>query len=184
MKIGIIDSGMGGLAVGKKLNDISNNIIYILDKSYFPYGDKSKEFLIKRGIILCNLLIKKYNVDIIILACNTLSIYAYKFLKKYFKIKIYDIFSYFVNYLSSNNTIIGTKNTIDYIKENYDINVLDGTDFIYAIENKLNLEKYINEINKIKTNILILGCTHFLNINDFKIKTFDQINMLKEDIKK
>lgn len=183
MKIGIIDSGRGGLALGKKLNDISNSIIYILDKSFFPYGDKSMEFLIKRSIILCNLLIK-YNVDIIILACNTLSIYAYKFLKNYFNIKIYDVFSYFINFLNSNNTIIGSKNTIKYIKENYNINVIDGTDFIYAIENKLNLETYINEINKIKTNVLILGCTHFLNINNFKIKTLDQIAMLKEDIKK
>lgn len=183
MRIGIIDSGKGGLALGKKLNDISNNIIYILDKSYFPYGNKSKEFLIKRSIYLCNLLIK-YNVDIIILACNTLSIYVYDFLKKYYNIKIYDVFSYFINFLNPYNTIIGTKNTVNYIKDKYNINIIDGTDFIYAIENKLNIDIYINEINKIKTNLLILGCTHFLNIDNFKIKTLDQIEMLKEDIKK
>ena len=30
-----------------------------MDKGYFPYGKKSKEFLLKRSLYLCDYLIKK-----------------------------------------------------------------------------------------------------------------------------
>ena len=46
-----------------------------MDKAYFPYGNKSIEFLLKRSLYLCEYLIKN-NVSEIILACNTLSLIA------------------------------------------------------------------------------------------------------------
>lgn len=183
MKIGIIDSGRGGLAVGNRLRDVGNEFIFLLDKSFFPYGNRSKEFLIKRAIYLCKVLIN-YNVDLIVVACNTLSIYAYNFLKIYFKIRIYDVFSYFVPYLNPNNTIIATKGTIAFVKEHYSVKTIDGSDFINAIEEKEDLDKYVAKINNIKTNLLLLGCTHFLEVEAFKINTLNQIAMLKEDLLK
>ena len=47
MRIGIIDSGKGGLAVAKKIKKKEDQLLILLDQGFFPYGTKSKEFLFK-----------------------------------------------------------------------------------------------------------------------------------------
>ena len=47
MLIGVIDSGIGGLEIVNRLSD-KNKYILIMDNAFFPYGNKRKEFLIKR----------------------------------------------------------------------------------------------------------------------------------------
>ena len=54
-----------------------------MDKAYFPYGERSKEFLLKRALYLCSYLRDK-NVDKIIFACNTLSLIVLPFIKLFF----------------------------------------------------------------------------------------------------
>ena len=47
--IGIFDSGIGGITVLKQVKAILPNerYIYLGDTKYFPYGEKSKEEIIK-----------------------------------------------------------------------------------------------------------------------------------------
>ena len=47
--IGVFDSGIGGLTVLKKLEEVlpKENFIYLGDTLNFPYGEKSKEEIIK-----------------------------------------------------------------------------------------------------------------------------------------
>ena len=59
MIIGIIDSGRGGLAVAEAIKEEEDTLLILLDKSFFPYGTKSKEFLMKRAFYLTEHLIKK-----------------------------------------------------------------------------------------------------------------------------
>lgn len=70
--IGIFDSGVGGLSV---LHDIHRllpheNIIYIADSQYAPYGDRSTEFIQNRSLELTQILINK-GCKLIVIACNT-----------------------------------------------------------------------------------------------------------------
>ncbi|MDE6407160.1 MAG: hypothetical protein K2K48_07060 [Anaeroplasmataceae bacterium] len=185
MKIGIIDSGKGGLAVAKQIKSKEDQLIILLDQGFFPYGNKSKEVLLKRAFYLSNCLIEQ-GAELIILACNTLSILAYSFLKYNLKIPVIGIFDYFIPYLTPNHTLIGSKTTISYAKQNYPVKVIDGTDFIEAIEKKKNISSFLEELKDLDSNLLLLGCTHFLAIpsNAYPLPTLNQIPMLLEDIKK
>ena len=56
--IGIFDSGVGGLSI---LGDIKStlpneNLIYIGDTAYLPYGTKSKKIITERAHKICNYL--------------------------------------------------------------------------------------------------------------------------------
>ncbi|MDE6241396.1 MAG: hypothetical protein K2M08_03110 [Anaeroplasmataceae bacterium] len=185
MKIGIIDSGKGGLAVAKQIKSEKDQLIILLDQGFFPYGNKSKEVLLKRAYYLSKCLIEQ-GVELIILACNTLSILAYSFLKYNLKIPVIGVFDYFIPYLTPNHTLIGSKTTIAYAKEKYQVQVIDGTDFIEAIEKKKDISIYLEELKGLKTELLLLGCTHFLAIpsDAYPLPTLNQIPMLLEDIKK
>ena len=74
MRVGLCDSGLGGLTVLKELKTKypNNDYIYIGDNKNVPYGNKNKQELIQLGQNLINFLEKK-NADLIIIACGTLS---------------------------------------------------------------------------------------------------------------
>ena len=73
--VAIIDSGIGGISVLKKLISKYNfgNYIYFADNLNMPYGNKSEKFLTKRIKAVVELLLTNYKVDLIIIACNTAS---------------------------------------------------------------------------------------------------------------
>ena len=74
MKIGVFDSGIGGLTFVKKLFNLISNIeiIYFADSLNMPYGNKSREYIIDRAKIIINFL-KSKNAELIIAACGTVS---------------------------------------------------------------------------------------------------------------
>ena len=71
-KIGVFDSGIGGLTTLEEIKKILPNEDYIFyaDSKNNPYGEKTKEELFKiTENIVDKLLIE--NVKIIVIACNT-----------------------------------------------------------------------------------------------------------------
>ena len=58
-KIGIFDSGIGGLSIVTKLRNINldKKIIYIADNAHFPYGSKDEEIIINRSSYLVERLV-------------------------------------------------------------------------------------------------------------------------------
>lgn len=167
-RIGIIDSGLGGLYYTRLIN---KSCILIMDTAFFPYGGKSKEFLIKRTIYLCKYLENK--CDKIILGCNTLSLIVLPFVKLIFK-NISGVFDELIPYIDKRSIIIGSKLTTKLASKIYNIDFIDGSKLIYMIENNINYEDEINRINNLIKNYdkIILACTHFLALknNSFCIK--------------
>ena len=90
--IGIFDSGLGGLTVLKQLEHRLPNetFIYIGDTAHLPYGNKSKEAIINYSERISQYLID-CNVKLIIVACNTVSSLALKYLKNFFTVPIIDV---------------------------------------------------------------------------------------------
>ena len=88
IKIGIFDSGLGGLTVLKSLRAQFGNqvsFIYVGDLAHLPYGEKSSESIIRYSDQICQFLLKK-QVDVIIVACNSSSSIAGQYLfNKYHK---------------------------------------------------------------------------------------------------
>lgn len=177
MKIGIFDSGIGGLTVLKNLynNYPNNEYIYLGDTINLPYGSKTKEELENLSSKDVEFLLNK-NVDIIIIACGTVSSNCYKYLKNKYQIPIYDIISPTIEYINNSNFksigIIATEATINShifkqnITKSKNIFEIKTPKFVPIIENnnhqELNkvIDEYLKEY-KDKLDILILGCTHY-----------------------
>lgn len=186
MKIGMFDSGVGGLFVLKKLMKYhpDNEYIYFGDTINLPYGDKSKDELKNFSDKIIKFLISK-KVDIIIIACGTISSNIYEEIKNKYNVKLYDIISPTIKYLNNSNLknigIIGTKKTIEsnFFKNNINRNTIGIAcpKFVDIIENdkKDEFNEYIDlylkdfKINKI--DVLVFGCTHYPYLKD-NIRTY------------
>ena len=75
MKIGIFDSGLGGLLIAKAIRKTMPlyDYVYLGDTKRVPYGNRSHETVsefTKEGV---EYLFKKENCALVILACNTAS---------------------------------------------------------------------------------------------------------------
>ncbi len=73
MKIGVFDSGLGGLTVVSSIFKVFKNIevFYVADTLYAPYGLKKQDEILTRSIQISEYLIKNYQIDALIIACNT-----------------------------------------------------------------------------------------------------------------
>ncbi len=176
MRIGIFDSGIGGLTILKELLKFkpNNHYIYYGDNINLPYGDKTKEELTKILDKIMNYFIN-LNVDLVIIACGTMSSIIDK--SKY-NIKIIDIIEPTIRYFKKTDIrevlLLGTKRTIEegIFKsklEEINIKVYDKacSKFTLILERKSNeninyaIDEYLNEFKKLNFDYVILGCTHF-----------------------
>lgn len=177
MKIGVIDSGLGGELISNYLNKNYNyEVIKILDKEMFPYGNKSKVLLRKRLKELVNKLEDNHKLDKIVIACNTLS--SLFFYDSYFKYKhkLYDVINPVIRYLEDkkyeNILLLATTNTINSNVYqtfcNGDITTLDATKLIFNIEFGYDVTNDIYNIinNYYNYDAIILGCTHLIYIKE------------------
>lgn len=79
IRLGVLDSGVGGLSVLPHLLKAADNkqlppiasIDYVADTAWMPYGDKPVEVLAKRVKTHINWLAETKQVDAVVLACNT-----------------------------------------------------------------------------------------------------------------
>ena len=179
--IGVIDSGVGGLTV---LFDIIEkfpncNYFYIGDSKNCPYGDKNKTEIMNLSYELVNYLVKEKNIDILVIACNSVSSTSLEYLQNKFKnLKIIGTIeptvSYINKYLNSKRIgIIATKATIDSnayqngLKE-YETYAKACPNFVKIVESgkiteekeKIVFEDLKNILNH-NIDTLILGCTHY-----------------------
>lgn len=204
MKVGIFDSGIGGLTVLKRIIEKypNNEYIYYGDTLNVPYGTKTINELKQLSSNDVEFLISK-NVDIIIIACGTISSNCIDYLNNKYNIPIYDIINPTIKHLNNSNYnnigIIATDRTIDshIFKKNL------NNKFVYEIKtSKLaslienNQLKDINNIldeylspYKDKLDLLVLGCTHYPIIKDIisnyfnnKIDILEMSDMLLDKV--
>jgi len=202
-KIGIFDSGVGGLTVLKSLSDKYKCIdyIYIGDNKYCPYGDKTKEELLNYAKRIVNYFIEK-GISIIVIACNTSCSQTLDELKQIYKnitfIGVIDsTIDVFLKSKKNNVLVIGTSATINSniyeskIKEknnNIKVTNLATPKLVPLIENmemtKETLNEYLNPYNDIDS--IILACTHYKLIEkeiDKNIKVINSSDSIVNTIK-
>ena len=118
MKIGIFDSGIGGLTVFRQLMKKlpNNDYVYLGDTARLPYGIKSRKTVIEYSIKNTQFLINK-GCDLIVIACNTASAFADDTLRKKFNVPIFNVIDSGVSAVKDsgirNIGIIATPSTID-----------------------------------------------------------------------
>lgn len=181
--IGIFDSGVGGLTVFSEIrkNMPNENIIYLGDTKNFPYGNRSKEEIIKFAIENTETLINK-GVKIIVIACGTATSQAIELLKEKFDIPIIGIIEPTVEYIKEQNIkevgVIATEGTIrsgawernlkEKIKE---IKVINKACPMLATiaeegraeskEGRAVIKEYMKSFKENHIEKIILGCTHY-----------------------
>lgn len=179
MKIGLFDSGLGGLNVLKEFlkKYPKNEYIYYGDTLNLPYGNKTKEELLSLAKNIITFFEEK-EVNIIIIACGTMSSNCYKEIKKMTLIPVVDIITPTIEYLKTKKTkkilLFGTIRTIEsHIFSNHINNIIEVAtpEFVPMIEEKNIktdlIKKYLE--NYLDIDILVLGCTHYpLLIKEFQ----------------
>ena len=196
MRVGLFDSGIGGLTVLKSLikRYPNNEYIYFGDTLNLPYGSKNKEELKKLAKFNVDFLLR-FNVDIIIVACGTVSSNCLDYLKDNYDIPIIDIISPTIKYLNNsdynNIGVIATEATINshIFKNNIKKNVYEiATPKLVPLIESNNLVNINNILDdyldkyKDKIDILVLGCTHYpLLIDYFDIKVLDMASLIEID---
>lgn len=75
--VGVFDSGVGGLSVLMEIRKQlpEENLIYIADSGYAPYGNRSAVFIENRAKVIVDFLVAA-NVKAIVVACNTVTVIA------------------------------------------------------------------------------------------------------------
>ena len=178
--IGVFDSGIGGVTVLREIIKIlpNENYIYYSDSKNNPYGDKTKQEIIKRCEEVFSYLLEK-NCKAIVIACNTASAIAVNTLRERHKdipiIAIEPAYKMVYDYAYDGETLVmATKGTIEserfnllYNKyNNHKTKLLECVGLADRIEegneNKIKeyLEKNLKEY-KGKVENVVLGCTHY-----------------------
>jgi glutamate racemase len=194
-KIGLLDSGIGGLSLLRDLikSKLDADYFYISDSINVPYGGKSQSFMLRQLKLMVNKLIDK-NVETIIIACNTATSETINQLRDYYDIPFIGIEPY-INYLNhtTNESLalilteatFNSKRLKDLVLK-YDSK---GEVKIFPLKNlALIIEKLFEKsfdelepqirnelefLQEIKIDSLILGCTHYPLISKFLEKSYN-----------
>ena len=182
--IGIFDSGVGGLTVVKEIRKRlpNENIIYFGDTARVPYGTKSKETVVRFSIKNA-LFLLKYNVKLIVVACNTSSSVALPTLRRNFKVPIIGVIKPGAKDASQSTKnkrigVIGTSTTIrsnayknEVLRNIPSVKVFTQSCPLFVplaeegwFDKKITLDiirEYILPIKTKAIDTLILGCTHY-----------------------
>jgi glutamate racemase len=72
----VFDSGLGGLTVLREIVRArpDAHYVYVADDMFFPYGRHSEEEIIARVVPLVGELIAAHRPDLVVIACNTMSV--------------------------------------------------------------------------------------------------------------
>src|SRR5687768_16206996 len=70
--IGVFDSGVGGVSVLREIRRAlpAEDLIYLADSEYTPYGDRPSTVIIERSLAMVGFL-ERQGVKAVVVACNT-----------------------------------------------------------------------------------------------------------------
>ena len=167
--IGVFDSGLGGLTAVKEIMRVLpyEDIIYFGDTGRVPYGNRSRETIIRYTKDDIDFLLK-HNIKVIIAACGTASSVALGQLYDKYDIKIIGVLEPACEEavkITKNGRIgvIGTTGTIKSGKYTFeqsaitdtkvpiDFTEATGTTFFFRNANGKDMEKYLKIIKKTLT---------------------------------
>lgn len=71
-RIGIFDSGLGGLSVLKAVHRLcpSHRLLYVADSAHAPYGERGDAFVLERSQAIAAFLLQR-GAQVLVVACNT-----------------------------------------------------------------------------------------------------------------
>ena len=187
MKVGVFDSGLGGLTVLKSIQKVFKGaeIFYIADTAYAPYGEKTVEEILNRCDNITKYLLKNHGIEALIVACNTATSAAIKHLREKFPFLIVigtepGIKPAILNTKTSNVGILATPATLKGDKYQFLVNELSNIKKvklyeqaciglveqiekgeIHTVKTYEMLENWLKPMKENSVDTIVLGCTHY-----------------------
>ncbi|MFK8102331.1 MAG: glutamate racemase [Saprospiraceae bacterium] len=181
--IGIFDSGLGGLTVWKELKLLlpHESFIYFADRARCPYGPKRKNTIQRFSDEITNFLLQQ-NCKLIVVACNTATSAAIKFLRTKYDVPFIGIEPAIkpaairsetgkIGILATRGTINGElfKTTSKKFADHLEVVVQYGDGLVALVEaNAIHekrtedlLRRYIDPMLEKGVDHIVLGCTHY-----------------------
>jgi len=183
MKIGVMDSGVGGLSVWRELIQLipGADYIYVADSGYCPYGERTPEYIQDRCVKIIDYLLGE-GVEMVVIACNTATAAAIDMLRERYSIALVGMEpatkpaalaskSGVIGVLATKGTFGGSRyiNTLNMFAK--DVKVLEcvGTGLVELVETGQEhspkafslLSKYVLPMVEQGADHIVLGCTHY-----------------------
>jgi len=186
--IGVFDSGVGGLSVLREIRRElpAEDLIYVADSGYAPYGDRPEDYVRGRAIAIMEFL-RAQNVKAVVVACNTATGIAVDALRARYAEPIVAIEpavkpaaartrSRVVGVLATTQTLAGQKFAKLVSTYAGDVEVLtqacpglveqvERGDFMSASTRSL-VEQYLRPMLDKGADTIVLGCTHYPFVSD------------------
>ena len=182
--IGVFDSGVGGLSLLQCIREElpCEDIIYIADSGYAPYGDKSSEYIEKRSLAIVEFLVEQ-KAKAIVVACNTATAAAINKMRSIYSLPIIGMEPGVKPAISVTKSgtigILATTETINSEKfrvlterfcNNCEIitqacpGLVEKVEQISITDNETHkmVEKYVDALISKGADTIVLGCTHYL----------------------
>ena len=186
-----LDSGSGGLPylAQLKFHSPQASCVYLADTKHFPYGEKKREEVIQYASQAVSLLLERFSPEVIIIACNTMSVAALPELRSRFSIPfVGTVPAIKLASASSKNRKIGllatertvtdpyTDDLINRFASDCEIVRIGDSRLIARIESELVTANYTQRLEAVRPSIeafrtagvdtIVLACTHFLHVSD------------------
>lgn len=181
--VGIFDSGVGGLTIARSIRELlpAENLTYVADLKYAPYGGKSAAFISERSRRIVDHLVR-LNVKAIVIACNTATVSGIESLRSQFSVPIVGVEPGIkpATRLSSSNRvgILATERTIqsEHLQQLVERYAEHAEIYFQAcpglvdciesgaldtVETTTLLQSYITPLLMKNVDTLVLGCTHY-----------------------
>lgn len=179
MKIGVFDSGVGGLSVADAIKKAlpEHQIIFVNDIKNLPYGVKSPDQLLTFVTPILRDLVNQ-GCKVIVIACNTVSTSIIERLRDIIKVPLIAMEPMIKPAAEKTKTgviaVCATPTTLAskryaYLKETYapGVKVIepDCSDWALMIEseniNTAKINRIIDDICEKNADVIVLGCTHY-----------------------
>ena len=205
MKIGVFDSGLGGLVITKAFIQAMPGFDYVYygDTANLPYGTKTQEQILNLTIEAVKYLIAQ-DCKLIIIACNTATSVALRYIQQRFipvyapKIKVLGVIVPTVEEAigagAQNIGVIATNITvnshiyraeINKISSNINVQEISAPELVPLIESN-NFEKAYEFCKQyaqrfIDISALILGCTHYPLLKQYFREIIPDVKIISQD---
>lgn len=181
--IGIFDSGVGGTSIWKEVAKMLPNesTIYLADSTNAPYGEKSKEEIVRLSIKNTEYLLHQ-GCKIVLVACNTATTNAIDYLRSHYKVPFIGIEPAIkpaalhtktkkIGVLATKGTLSSSlfHNTSKLFAEGITVLEQEGKGLVELIEaGKIQSEEmrtllqgFLQPMLDQNIDCLVLGCTHY-----------------------
>lgn len=186
-----LDSGTGGLPYLEQLwaHEPKVSCVYLADTAHFPYGEKTREEVIRFSLDTTGRLLERFNPDVVVVACNTISVAALDELRKAFPVPFVGTVPAIklaaarslrrkIGLLATERTVKDpyTDDLIRRFATDCEVVRIGDSELVSRIERELVTASREERLAAVRPSIerfreagvdaIVLACTHFIHVSD------------------